>query len=315
MNRALASRAATHSARGRRTVNQDAVAAVVLEGGAELVAVADGMGGHRAGEVASARALEALQTALTLDPDLVRAVQYANTQVLEAANAEPEFRGMGTTLVALLQQGDTYRIANVGDSRAYRVDARGIRQITRDHSFVAEAVGSGELTLQDAERSRWRHAVTRSLGMDGELEVDSYGPYGAGEAHAILLCTDGVHRFLSEAALQEVIGRSATAADAVCALVEAAHERGSDDNMSAALIQLGTGSDEFIFAAGGHAVSVAGATAGSRRALPLAADPAFEGSRRRRRARAQRRTIIEAAVIVLATIATVVYVAMRWLVS
>lgn len=322
----FAERSAAYTIRGRRLVNQDAVASAALANGAEMVALADGMGGHNAGEVASAQALEALQSALAGDADLVSAVRTANACVLKAA-ARPEYRGMGTTLVALMRQDSTYLIANVGDSRAYRVDATGVTQITRDHSFVAEAVGSGEMSLQDAERSRWRNAVTRSLGTDANLAVDCYGPFDTREAHAIVLCTDGVYRVVAEDTMLAMLRRAVDVGEAVRALVHGAFDAGSEDNISAAVVNFGL--IRPVEPAPSHSVGRsarksagdtshvprtrrrdAGRTRGAHEA---AADPALERRRLRRQKRARRRTLLEAAFIVAVTIATVVLVALRWL--
>lgn len=315
-------RSAAYTTRGRRYVNQDAVATSILPSGGELVALADGMGGHNAGEIASAQALDALQAALTSNPDLAAAVRSANACVLEAAT-RPEYRGMGTTLVALMRQDSTYLIANVGDSRAYRVDSQGITQITRDHSFVAEAVGSGEMSPQEAERSRWRNAVTRSLGTDPNLEVDCYGPFDAREPHAVMLCTDGVYRVVAEDVMLAKVRGAVGAREAVRTLVHAAFDAGSEDNISAALVNFGLVAAAEAASATPVSHTARRSDAHSRRDVDAqtvrggteaVADPALERRRLRRRARARRRTLIEATVILLVTIVTVVFVALRWLI-
>jgi PPM family protein phosphatase len=235
----LDQRSAFLSDRGRRQVNQDAVLIETLPGGAELVVVADGMGGHSGGEVASSHALATLRAALTTDDDLVNAVRAANAAVYQKANASTDLQGMGTTLVGLFRRGRDYFIVNVGDSRAYRVDAAGIRQLTDDHSFIADAIRSGRFSIEEAEKSPWRNAVTRSVGTDPDLEVDCFGPFDANEAHAVVLCTDGVYRTLSDNDLQRMIISAPRPDEAVRAVVTAAFESGSDDNISVALVQFG----------------------------------------------------------------------------
>jgi protein phosphatase len=210
-----------------------------LPDGSDLVAVADGMGGHSGGEVASHRALEVLQKSLAEGVELPDAVQRANSAVFEEAAANEDRQGMGTTLVALLRQGDRYTVINVGDSRAYRLDGTGVRQLTVDHSFVAEAVRSGQLTAEDAERSRWRHAVTRAVGTEPMLEVDSFGPFDATEDHTVLLCSDGVHRVLADDAIRSAVAGASSPDGAVRALAAAAYDAGSDDNMSAVIVRFG----------------------------------------------------------------------------
>jgi serine/threonine protein phosphatase PrpC len=236
----LSERSAVVTERGRRRVNEDAVLVTTLSTGAELVAVADGMGGYAGGEVASQRTLEVLRDSLEAGRDLADAVVAANATVFQEASVSKKHHGMGTTLVALLRQGSHYRLVNVGDSRAYRVDQGGIQQLTRDHSFVADAIRAGQLTAEDAEKSRWRNAVTRAVGTHAELEVDSYGPFYALEPHAVVLCTDGLYRAVSDADLRRVITGAALPEEAVRELAAAAYAAGSDDNITVVLLRFGT---------------------------------------------------------------------------
>jgi protein phosphatase len=239
VERPLGERSAFLSDRGRRRVNQDAVLVETLPGGAELIVVADGMGGHAGGEIASRRALEVVRDALAAGIDFEHAVRMANDAVYQEANASPDLTGMGTTLVGLLRRKRLYSVVNVGDSRAYRLDASGIRQLTEDHSFLAEAIRSGRFSSEEAEKTPWRNAVTRAVGTEPELEVDFFGPFDANEPHAVVLCTDGVYRTLSDDNLRHVILTSARPEDAVRAVAKAAFDAGSDDNISIALVQFG----------------------------------------------------------------------------
>ena len=223
---------------GRRSANQDAVLVAALPGGQELIAVADGMGGHSGGEIASARALEVLRTEVAAGRDLPGAVRMANSAVFTEAHAKPEYLGMGTTLVALLRQGSQYFVANVGDSRAYRLDEQGVRQLTEDHSFLAEALKSG-VAAEDAEKSPWRNAVTRSVGTASDVEVDCFGPFDAAESHTVLLCSDGLYRTLSEQDLAELAEPTRSLSESAKALAARAFERGSDDNITVALVRFG----------------------------------------------------------------------------
>lgn len=210
-----------------------------LSTGAELAAVADGMGGYAAGEVASRRALEVLRASLEAGCELADGIRAANAAVYHEASRSKAHHGMGTTLVALLRRGAEYILVNVGDSRAYRVDGGGIQQLTRDHSFVADAIRTGQLSAEDAEKSLWRNAVTRAVGTQAELEVDGYGPFSAVEPHAVLLCTDGLYRAVPDADLQQVIMDTAVPEDAVRELATAAYHAGSDDNISAIVLRFG----------------------------------------------------------------------------
>jgi PPM family protein phosphatase len=242
----LPARSSWYTDLGRRPTNQDAVLIKSLSGGRELAAVCDGMGSHHAGGLASRQALEGLVAALLDDDDLAAAVERANEKVLEAAKEDPEREGMGTTLVASLRQGRSYWIANVGDSRAYRVDASGIRRLTNDHSFVAEATRDGRMSEEEAARSPWRNAVTRNLGAAEQVEVDIFGPFDAMEPHRILLCTDGIHGVLTDPEIEAVVRETPDIRDLARALSERALVRGGEDNVAVAALGFGgPGSDGF----------------------------------------------------------------------
>jgi PPM family protein phosphatase len=228
---------AWYSHAGRRRSNQDAVVARRLPTGAELVAVADGMGGHSAGEVASEMALEVLVAELEAGAELASAVTEANRRVFAAARENARWQGMGTTLVALLRTGDEYCIANVGDSRAYRIDADGIRQLTDDHSYVAEARRTGTMTEAQLAASPWRNALTRSVGTDAGVEVDLFGPFPATSPHAVLLCSDGLYKVVADTVLQEYVLSLDDPGQAAEVLTALAYRRGSDDNISVAVAE------------------------------------------------------------------------------
>lgn len=224
---------------GRRPVNQDAVLAVRLADGRELVAVADGMGGHSAGEVASASALETLRARLKEGVDLRGAVTAANATIHAAAAANPAWHGMGTTLVAMLRSGSSYEIANVGDSRAYRITAATVSQITADHSVMAEALRESGVAPEEMVHSRWRNALTRALGTEADVDVDVFGPFEIREPHAVLLCTDGLHRSTSEDVLRQHVADAEDAWKAARELAAEAYRNGSSDNISAAVVLFG----------------------------------------------------------------------------
>jgi PPM family protein phosphatase len=240
----LALRSSWYTDRGRRATNQDAVAVRTLPEGRELAIVCDGMGSHVSGGMASYIALEALVAALTQGEDLAHGVQEANRAVRRAAEADEGHDGMGTTLVALLRDGERYMVANVGDSRAYRVDQAGIRQLTRDHSFVAEAVGEGGMSLEEANRSPWRNAVTRNLGSESDVEVDLFGPFDATAPHLAILTTDGVHGVLSDDEVERLVRDTPDTRDLARALAEAALRNGSEDNVAVAVMDFSSGAGE-----------------------------------------------------------------------
>lgn len=237
---ALAPAIAYFSHAGRRPSNQDAVVAQRLPDGRELTAIADGMGGHAAGEVASARALEVLVQELRRGVDLREAFAAANQVIHEEARQHGERRGMGTTMVALLTSSNGYRVANVGDSRAYRIDGDGIQQITADHSVVAEASRDGGFSADDLANSPWRNALTRAIGTDPTVEVDIFGPFEAEAPHAVLLCSDGLYKSLPDEVIREYVLATPDLETAVRSLAAVAYRLGSDDNITVSALEFGT---------------------------------------------------------------------------
>ncbi len=230
-------RLAIESIAGQRPYQEDAVLAETLSDGRVLVAVADGMGGHAAGEVASAIALETLMEAVQDGESLADAFTLANSRVYAKA-AEPGRQGMGTTLVAALIDGDEVRLANVGDSRGYVIAPDGIRQLTEDHSFVAEAVKRGQ-SEAEAMAGPWKDALTRSIGTEEEVEVDVFGPLSVTDNSALLICSDGLYKTLSDDDLLRIYSQSGGPRGAAQSLVSSAFESGSDDNISVAIAEYG----------------------------------------------------------------------------
>lgn len=238
-----------------REHNEDAVLVqkLVLEGhhpsGQPTVcAVADGMGGHQAGEVASNMALEALTSYLgkavgavavvergAYAAALAEGVQHANAAVF-SQNASTH-KDMGTTLVAALLMGETACIANVGDSRAYLVQGDEFRQLTTDHSLVAELVAAGRLAPDDIYTHPRRNIVTRSLGTWSSVRVDSFVAEMRPGA-ALLLCSDGLWEMVRDSQLRDVLLRSRNAQEACDALVELANKNGGADNIAVVVVKV-----------------------------------------------------------------------------
>jgi protein phosphatase len=237
----LPSRSSWASEIGLRSTNQDAVAVRTLAGRRELAAVCDGVGSHKAGARASHTAIEALVRGLSEGRDLKDAIHASNDAVRLEAQAEPSRKGMGTTMVALLREDDRYWIGNVGDSRAYRIDGTSIRQLTTDHSFIAEAVRAGEMTRDEAERSPWRNAITRILGAEANVEVDMFGEFSAAEPHILILCTDGLHGVVSEQDLERTVRQTPDIREVARALCDEALRRGGKDNVTVAAMAFGGG--------------------------------------------------------------------------
>jgi len=228
----------------RRLRNEDAF---VCE--PPFFAVADGMGGARAGEIAARLAASALEERAALARDeegVVELIVEANRRIWERALADPSTAGMGTTLTAALVDGEQGQIAvgHVGDSRAYRLRDGALEQLTTDHSLVAELVQSGVLTPEEAERHPQRSAITRALGTEPTVEVESFTVEGkVGDLY--LLCSDGLSTMLGNddvvAAIEEGRGDPAAAAEA---LVVAANARGGEDNITVVLFELEEGEPE-----------------------------------------------------------------------
>ena len=230
-------RLAVESIAGQRPYQEDSVLAETLPDGRTLIAVADGMGGHAAGEVASALALETLKETVGERHPLGDAFRLANERVHKKA-AEPGKLGMGTTLVAVLVDGAEFSVANVGDSRAYLVSAQGIRRLTEDHSFVVEAMKRGQ-SEAEAMATPWKDALTRSIGTEAEVKADVSGPHPVQDDSAILVCSDGLYKTLSDNEIRELFVRSGGAQGAAQSLVSAALDAGSDDNISVAIVEYG----------------------------------------------------------------------------
>ena len=208
-----------------------------------LFAVADGMGGARAGEIAARLAAAALEEAGSKargEKGLADLIVEANRRIWERAVADPATAGMGTTVTAALvdaAQG-TVAIGHVGDSRAYLLRDGALEQLTTDHSLVAELVQSGVLTPEEAERHPQRSAITRALGTEPTVDVEVFTVAGE-PGDLFLVCSDGLPVMLSDAdvvAALEAAGRDPTAAAE--ALVAAANTRGGEDNITVVLFEL-----------------------------------------------------------------------------
>jgi len=234
-----------------RTQNQDAIFISTEAVGPlpNLFIVADGMGGHNAGEVASSQAVDLVaeyisnfQMAELVLPDnyldlLVTAVQEANAAVYLMSEDDSEMHGMGTTFTACVITDDRVLIAHVGDSRAYAVSPLGISQLTADHTYVEQMVQAGQLTVEEARNHPKRHMITRVIGMQGLLEVDGL-VFAREDISAILLCSDGLSNMLDDRILLEIINGPGLAESRIETLVEEANLRGGHDNISAILIDV-----------------------------------------------------------------------------
>lgn len=230
-------RLAVESIAGQRPYQEDSVLAETLADGRTLIAVADGMGGHAAGEIASGLALDTLVEAVRGGHHLDEAFRMANERVHRMA-MEPDKQGMGTTLVAVLVDGSDFWVANVGDSRVYLVSQQDIRRLTEDHSFVAEAMKRGQ-SESEAMATPWKDALTRSIGTEAEVEADVTGPHVLERDSAFVICSDGLYKTLNDDEIREHFVQSSGVQGAAQSLVAAAFDGGSDDNISVAIAEYG----------------------------------------------------------------------------
>jgi PPM family protein phosphatase len=209
----------------------------------ELFAVADGMGGHRAGEVASEVALGGLREAVGSGASVADAVGRANTAVWDRASDDTELAGMGTTLTAATFDGATLTIGHVGDSRAYLLRNGALEQLTVDHSLVAELIRDGRISEEQAAVHPQRSIITRALGVDSTVEVDVYSLV----LHAtdrVMLCSDGLTSMVRTQRIAEILGTEAEPTAAANALVDAANAAGGEDNITVVVLDaVGEGKD------------------------------------------------------------------------
>ena len=224
-----------------------------------LYVVADGMGGHAAGEVASRVAVDAIAEFVELTGGnqeitwpfglddtisyegnrLKTAVRHANTRVIEATRESAEYEGMATTVAAVLVDGDIANLAHVGDSRIYLWNGEGIEQLTRDHSWVNEQIENGAISPEQARSHPLRNVVTRALGGRADLVVDIQSRRME-PGNMLLLCSDGLTTMVPDDGIARILRESeGDVARATTALVTEANERGGEDNITVVLLKFG----------------------------------------------------------------------------
>ena len=216
--------------------------------GRTVFAVADGLGGHQGGEVASAAAVEPLAAldghdfgdATQAAEALARAIGAANQAILRRGRADPELWGMGTTVTAAAAAaaGRVLQLAHVGDSRAYLLREGALRQLTTDHTVVAEAVERGLLTRREAAIHPQRGVLTRAVGLDPDVRVDLPEPLELAPGDQVLLCSDGLTEVVDDDRIAAVLAEHADGDDACGALVAAANRGGGPDNVTVVLLRV-----------------------------------------------------------------------------
>jgi serine/threonine protein phosphatase PrpC len=213
-----------------------------------VFAVADGLGGHQGGEVASAAAVaplaaldgRELATPTEAAEALAAAVQEANSAILERAAGDPSLWGMGTTMTAAAVTADGHlQLAHVGDSRAYLLRDGALEQLTTDHTIVAELVRRGRLTPELAAIHPERSILTRAVGLDPRIPVDTPDALDLRPGDQCLLCSDGLTEAVADPTIAELLSANADG-DAACrSLIDAANEAGGPDNITVVLVRVG----------------------------------------------------------------------------
>ncbi len=233
----------THIGR-RRDMNQDYMYTSTTPVGSlpNLFVVADGMGGHNAGEYASRftvdKMVEVISQYRQQEPvaAMKEALTEANSQLLEEAGADPSKSGMGTTVVAATVIGDLLHVANIGDSRLYVIDHEAIRQITRDHSLVEEMVRLGEMDKAAAKVHPDKNIITRAIGVTRELAVDFF-EVELRPGDMILLCSDGLTNMVEDEEIKEIVMEQKNIVEKAEKLINTANENGGKDNITVVLIE------------------------------------------------------------------------------
>lgn len=226
---------------GRRSSNQDYFH-VPDENDVELAIVADGMGGHLAGDVASRIAVESITEYMRTKGNelpamlLQHAIANANRRIFDVASSEQDCMGMGTTVVMALVEANRFTYANVGDSRLLLFDGQKLRQVTRDHSLVEELVQSGVITRRQAEVHPQRNILTRAVGSTQFVKADT-GTVRWKRGDILLLCSDGLHGSVPRAEMERIIAGSHDLLEACDELTETALDNGSSDNITVVLVK------------------------------------------------------------------------------
>jgi len=231
----------------KRTNNEDAYIILTEQISclSNLYIVADGMGGHQAGEIASSDAIKAFCDYIrSRDCEiedildfLTDATKHANREIFEKSCKDPAFTGMGTTFTACTIKDSKGYVSHIGDSRIYIVNENGIKMLTTDHSYVQEMVKAGELTQEEADCHPIRNALTRALGTSVDLQVDGY-IFDVKRGDKILMCTDGLTNMISENEIKDIVQGSENLEEATEELIRMANENGGADNITNILIEV-----------------------------------------------------------------------------
>lgn len=231
----------------RRRSNQDYTASFMNQADNLLALLADGMGGHQAGDIASRQAVEEIGTAwetTTIENSekavqwFIQQIQLANQGIFDKGQSDTNLSGMGTTLEAIAILNHQIALAHVGDSRIYVLRDNQLLPLTEDHSLVNALLKSGEITQEMAENHPRKNIITRSLGMPGTLEVD-VAIHEIQENDCFLMCSDGLTNMISEVLICQIILESNSLKEASQRLIDEANANGGLDNITVLLIDMG----------------------------------------------------------------------------
>lgn len=221
-----------------REINEDSIGVVPER---SFFAVADGMGGHLAGEVASRIAVETIARCISTEEQaeigdkLMKGARLANSKIFSASKSNPKYRGMGTTITAAVIDGNELVLVHVGDSRAYIIRGEDIITVTEDHSLVQELYRNGGITREQAREHPRRNVLTRALGTEAEVNVDLIR-FALQKGDTILLCSDGLSGLVEDKRISAIVRAADNPEQAVRDLVAEALERGGTDNISVIVV-------------------------------------------------------------------------------
>lgn len=228
-----------------RQQNQDAFICRRVGENAGYAIVCDGMGGENAGEVASATACQLIEkffhrdvnenmTEAAVKAVIFSAISAANAKVYSMAKENPDYHGMGTTLVLAVVIGENMHIVNIGDSRIYMVEKKAVKQLTRDHTLVQNMIDRGEISEEEAVNHPKKHYITRAIGVGDTLDID-YQMYELKKESIVLLCSDGLSNYLKLEKLPEQL-KSCVHKNSIQELIDFANDQGGSDNITAVML-------------------------------------------------------------------------------
>ncbi len=215
-----------------RETNQDNF---YIDKAGKWAVVADGMGGHKGGETASAMTVEEIKKSISQGIGLKESIENANTLVYQRASENPQLMGMGTTVVLCEVLGDRVNIAYVGDSRAYMLHNGQLKQLTHDHSIVQQLIDSGTITEEQAKYHPQRNLITRAVGTEPTIESDTVtADFSDGDS--LLICSDGLSSYVEEGEIADIL-KTGKSSEIIVSLIDAANKAGGKDNVTAVLIR------------------------------------------------------------------------------